>query len=102
MTTADDLAGIDTISRAQERLALFVDPLGSVPNLSGDTMVRFRLHGITGEGSVGIRSPLETQPPRGHGFVPGGRTGGDAREFIINNGTASDLGAYDIELIPLQ
>jgi len=67
--------------------------------LSGDTLVTFRIRDLNG---VGLRSPIQTVPPRGYGFVPGGRTGGNIREWLINNGTAGDLGIHDIQLNPLR
>ena len=51
---------------------------------------------------VGLSSPIETVQARGYGFVSGGRTGGDAREWNINNGTSGDLGAFDIQINPLK
>lgn len=94
-TAADDLAGIASRAQAQSRLGLFRDPAGTVPNLEGDAVITFR---VKDQGKVGLRSPIETVPERGYGFVPGGRTSGGAREFLFNNGTSRDLGAYDITI----
>jgi len=99
ISAAEDLAGIGTVAGAQRRLALFKDAAGTVPSMSGDTLVTFRIRDIN---KVGLRSPIQTVPPRGYGFVPGGRTGGGAREWLINNGTADELGIYDIQLTPLR
>ena len=80
-------------------MSLFRDIEGRLTDTSGDVMVKFKLREVE---KVGIRSPIETIPPRGYGFKPGGRTAGGAREWIINNGTANELGAYEIEIIPLR
>jgi hypothetical protein len=96
---ADDMAGITSVGGGQQRLALFSDYAGNVPKLTGDALVTFKVRNLTG---VGLRSPLETVPPRGFGFTPGGRTGGDAREWLFNNGTSSELGIYDIFVTPLN
>jgi len=96
---AKDLEGIDTVQQAQERLSLFNDVEGTKPNLGGDVVVKFK---IADEYSVGLRTPIETNPARGYGFKQGGQTEGAAREFNINNGTAEELGIYDIELIELE
>jgi len=34
-------------------------------------------------------------------FRYGGKTGHGAREWLFSNGTAMELGAYDIEVVPL-
>jgi len=96
---ADDIAGISTVSEMQTRLSLFTDYEGTVPNISGDAVVQFKLRNIEG---VGIRSPIETTPSRGYGFKHGGTTAGNAREWNINNGTASELGAYDLSIKYLE
>jgi len=102
VTSADDLAGLTTIKGTQQRLSLFSDELGTVPNLGSDYLVTFRVKNLTGTNGVGLRTPIETSPPRGWGFIQGGKTGGGAREFFFNNGTADDLGIYDIILTPLK
>jgi len=96
---AEDLMRVTTVREAQSRLSLFANEAGTLPNLAGDAVVTFRLRDIT---RVGLRSPIETSPPRGYGFVHGGRTGGGAREWLFNNGTASQLGAYDLRISILQ
>ncbi|MGO8989042.1 MAG: RHS repeat-associated core domain-containing protein [bacterium] len=99
ISAVDDLAKATTRAGAQQRLSLFRDVEGTLPNTSGDVMVKFKLRDVE---KVGVRSPIETVPSRGYGFKPGGRTAGGAREWIINNGTAHELGAYEIEIIPLR
>lgn len=96
---ADDLTEVATIEGAQNRLSLFSDRAGKSPNLSGDAVVEFKLKSTE---NIGLRSPIETDPPRGYGYTPGGETAGDAREWLINSGTASEIGAYDIVVRPLK
>ncbi len=99
VTAADDLSGITTKSGAQQKLSLFTDYEGRTPNLSGDALVTFKVRDVN---QVGLRSPIETNPARGYGFVYGGKTAGEAREWLFNNGTASELGIYDIKITPLR
>ena len=96
---ADDLTGITTRRGAQSRLALFTDVAGTKPDLAGDVIVKFRIKDIQ---KVGLRSPTEFGKLRNYGFTPGGRTGGGAREWLINNGTKGELGIYDIILEGLK
>jgi hypothetical protein len=99
ISAAEDLEGINTVAGAQQRLSLFSDAAGTVPNTSSNTLVTFRIGNVN---NIGLSTPIETVRPRGYGFIGGGQTAGGAREWIINNGTASDLGIYDIQLTPLQ
>ena len=99
VTAADDLAGVSTVVGAQKRMSLFSDPQGTVPHLGGNAIVQFRIKDLQ---AIGLRSPIQTVPPRGYGFVPGGRTAGGAREVLFNNGTAAELGAVDIRVVPLN
>ena len=106
ITAADDLSDVRTAEDAQKRLALFLDFEATKPNLLGDTIVRFKLRDPS---RVNLRVPspsvLDTagqSSPRGYGYKAGGRTGGGAREWVIDNGTAAEIGAYEIELLPLQ
>ena len=99
VTSVDDLAGITTKSGIQQKLSLFTDYEGKTPNLSGDAMVTFKVKDLNG---IGLRSPIETNPARGYGFVHGGKTAGGAREWLLNNGTAIELGVYDTKITPLR
>jgi hypothetical protein len=62
-------------------------------------MVTFKVKDLNG---IGLRSPIETNPARGYGFVHGGKTAGGAREWLLNNGTAIELGVYDTKITPLR
>lgn len=45
-------------------------------------------------------SPFTLAAVRRRGaYVQGGRTGGDAREFLVHNGRAEELGVTDIRVI---
>jgi RHS repeat-associated protein len=99
VTAAEDVAGVTTPTGAAERLALYRDPAGSQLNTRGDVVVEFTLQD---PGRAGIASPIETSPPRDYGFVHGGRTGGGAREWVVANGTADELGATDVVLRQLS
>jgi len=96
---ADDLAKVASVANAQKRLSLFTNYAGTTPNLAGDVVVTFKVRDLY---SIGLRSPIETAPARGYGFTQGGATGGGAREWLFNNGTASELGIYDIYLRSLK
>ena len=98
VTAAEDVAGLTTRKALQERLSLFSDRGATVPNTSGNAVVRFT---IPNPGKARLRSPVQTRPARGFGFVHGGRTRGGAREFLVNNGTAGELGLEDLEILPL-
>jgi len=95
----DDLADISTRLGAQQKLTLFDDFDATIPNLDGDTVVTFQINDLF---RVGIRSPTEFDAPRGYGFQYGGKTKEEAREWLIDNGNASDLGIYNIQLLPLK
>ena len=99
VTSGDKLKNVNTPEGAQEKLSLFSDAEGTIPNTSGDVIVEFRLNDPT---SAGIRTPIETTPPREYGFEQGGTTQGEIPEWNINNGTADDLGATDISIRPLD
>ncbi|MFA7370080.1 MAG: polymorphic toxin type 10 domain-containing protein, partial [Kiritimatiellales bacterium] len=99
VTAADDLVGIKNVRNAQQRLGLFRNSAGTLPNLRGDAVVEFKLKSLN---KAGWRSPIETRSPRGYGFMYGGKTSGDAREWLINSGTASEIEAYDIILRRLE
>lgn len=107
VTAAADLAEVRTVRDAQQRLALYKDFEATQPNLLGDVVVKFRLRDAR---AAGLRRPsrqledTETgkKIPRGYGFKYGGRTGGGAREWVIKNGTAAEIGAFGIELSSLQ
>ena len=99
VTAMDDLSAITTRKGAQKRLSLFSDYAGTDPSLAGDMVVQFKVQDLN---AIGLRSPIETNPVRGYGFTHGGRTGGGAREWLFNNGTADELGIYDINLMPLR
>jgi hypothetical protein len=99
VTSADDLTGIITKSGAQQKLFLFIDYESRTPNLSGDALVTFKVKDLNG---IGLRSPIETNPARGYGFIHGGKTAGGAREWLLNNGTVSELGVCDIKITSLR
>jgi hypothetical protein len=107
VTAAKDLDGVLTPAEAQRRLALFSDYAGTQPNVTGDAIVKFRLRDPR---LVRLHAPSKniTDPqtgrriPRGYGFKYGGRTGGGAREWVMRNGTATELGAFDITVTSLR
>jgi hypothetical protein len=81
ITAAEDLAGVTTSSGVQKRLSLFNDAAGTVPKEGPFVKIDFTLP--DGPGASGLSSPIQTVPPRGYGFVPGGKTGGGAREWLM-------------------
>ncbi|RUO76544.1 hypothetical protein CWI84_11685 [Idiomarina tyrosinivorans] len=99
VTSSDALKSTNTSREAQEKLSLYTDYEGTVPNTAGDVVVEFTLKDPT---KAEIRTPIETDPPRGFGFVQGGSTKGGAPEWNINNGTADEVGATDIIVRPLD
>jgi RHS repeat-associated protein len=89
----EDMMGVKTIKEAQTKFALFRDKAGTTPSLDGDALITFRLRDTSK-----VTCPIEKLGGRGYGFTPGGHTGGGVREWVIQNGTAADLGAYDIHI----
>jgi hypothetical protein len=98
ITAADDILGINTQSGMQLRLSLYSDYNATISSYT-DSVVTFKIKNLN---NVGLRSPIETVPPRGYGYVYGGRTRGLAREWIINNGTAEELGIFNIRIRKLK
>ena len=77
ITAADDMSGITTRQGAAERLAL-VNKSGQLRTES-DAILSFKLNDYSG-----MASPFNRNNP---GFIPGGLTGGGAREWVIPGGT---------------
>jgi RHS repeat-associated protein len=107
ITAKSDLKDVTTRSQAQERLSLYNDFDARTPNKSGDTVVEFKLDNVN---SNSVNTPIETGnvspvgpvQPRGYGFEQGGRTAGGAREWVINNGTKTEIRASEIKLRELD
>jgi hypothetical protein len=100
----EDLFSVSTRSQAQQRLSLFRDFEGSVPNTAGDAIVQFKLNDLSGLATPierGVVSPYGPVQPRGYGFKQGGTTAGNAREWVIQNGTAEEIGAHSFRVIYL-
>jgi len=69
VTAAEDIAGLDAAGIA-ERL--------TIPGADVFTVVEFSVDDI-----IGLASPIRRTNP---GWIPGGRTAGGAREFVVANG----------------
>jgi hypothetical protein len=101
ITAADDLAGLSKGDDIARKLALYEDQAGTVYRKLGadDVIVEFKFkNGI----ATSLRSPVETPNNlRSYGFVPGGRTGGGAREWLID-GDAPIKGYIDLDSIKVR
>ncbi len=84
ITASDDLAGINTVEGVANRLTL-IDDAGNL-RLHGDAVVQFSIDDMTG-----IASPYNRTNA---GFINGGRTGGGAREWLVQ----SDIPIYDVNV----
>ena len=77
----DDIKGLHP-SELSQRLGLFADKAGTIPvDTSKFTVLKFK---FTGDTSL-LASPVEFGIQRGHGFLPGGKTSGEAREWIMDS-----------------
>jgi hypothetical protein len=94
ITAADDLKGISTSSGVQQRLSLFDDYAGTTPRQGQMVRIDFKLDNPS---TSGISSPIQTVPERGYGFIGGGQTGGESREWLIDS--SSNINVVGIEFI---
>ena len=88
-TGAPDVAGVASSEEMAKRLTL-IDETGALRSgpfavIAFDTPV------------TGIASPVRRTNP---GFINGGRTAGDAREFVIPNYRISDLKNVTVHILP--
>ncbi|MCX6127495.1 MAG: polymorphic toxin type 10 domain-containing protein [Proteobacteria bacterium] len=101
ITAADDLAGLSKGEDIARKLALYEDQAGTVYRKLGadDVIVEFKFKdGV----ATSLRSPVETANNlRNYGFVPGGKTGGGAREWLID-GDAAKKGYVDLDSIKVR
>ena len=82
VTAHEDLVGYPGGPEAAKRLGLFQDPEGTLPrDISGFKLLRFRFRSPD---LMSLRCPIEIVGGRGFGFLPGGRTVGGAREWLID------------------
>jgi hypothetical protein len=81
VTAADDMKGIVTVEGAARRLAS-VNDTGQI-RLNNDALITFKL-----KTKNGIASPFKRNNP---GFVPGGLTGGGAREWVIDSNSEIEI-----------
>ncbi|MEO0336665.1 MAG: hypothetical protein AAF202_09730, partial [Pseudomonadota bacterium] len=102
ITAADDLAGITRGEDLAKRLSLYTNRQGTTlrPLVPGqDVIVEFNFKGSI---ETGLRSPIELPNNlREYGFSPGGRTGGGAREWLID-GDAPRKGYIDLDSITVR
>ncbi len=98
VTTRSQLDGIVTRKGAAERLTLKKNRAGTVLRTKDDTLVTFDVLDVDG---IGLRSSIEVPGGRGYGFITGPGTRGGAIEWMMNNGTRTDLKACNISLTHL-
>lgn len=103
ITAADDLSSLSKGDDIARKLSLFEDQAGTIQRKLGanDVIVEFKFKdGV----ATSLRSPIETPNNlRNYGFVGGGKTGGGAREWLIDSDAAKkgyiDLGSIKIREI---
>ncbi len=83
ITAAEDIEGINSKSKLAERLGLYKDSSGvKLKDLNDFVIFEFDIKDLK---NVNLRPPLEyLGKPRGYGFIPGGKTSGGAREWIVD------------------
>jgi hypothetical protein len=86
VTAWEDVAGMSRTELAK-RLGLYSDKAGTVLKDTSDySVLKFRFK----DGLDILSCPLETVAGRCYGFIPGGRTSGGAREWLMNNQAIQD------------
>ncbi|MFW7380145.1 MAG: polymorphic toxin type 10 domain-containing protein [Oligoflexus sp.] len=98
ITAASDLKGIKRSDLA-ERLGLYTDKAGTkLKNTNDYVVVEFKLKDPSGPGISTPVDPTGTQ--RQFGWIPGGRTKGGAREWLIN-ADAPNNGIIDLATVKI-
>ena len=107
ITAADDVSGLKNGRDVAEKLGLFEDESGTIlrkigkkvdPDMS-EVLVTFK---FKDEIYSSIRSPIETPDNlRKYGFLPGGKTIGGAREWLIDSDAISK-GYVDISSLSIR
>lgn len=82
VTAYDDVRAISDPKDLANKLSLFMDQAGTIPvDTSNYVVLKFKFKGDTAL----LASPVEFGSQRGFGFLPGGKTVGGAREWIIDS-----------------
>ncbi|MFH1259766.1 MAG: hypothetical protein ABII74_08170, partial [Elusimicrobiota bacterium] len=96
VTSVDDLAGIKTQEELANRLTLYDNYEATRLNTDKDTIILLK---IKDPQKVKMSIPQETNPPRGYGYVAGGKTKGGAREWEMFNGKKEELKKLGVEVL---
>uniref|UniRef100_UPI003563E229 pre-toxin TG domain-containing protein n=1 Tax=Halobacteriovorax sp. TaxID=2020862 RepID=UPI003563E229 len=83
VTALDDIKDISNPTAYAKRLSLYTDKAGTqLVDTTEYTVLKFK---FKPDIQQSIRTPIELLEKRNFGFIPGGRTIGNAREWLISN-----------------
>ncbi len=101
VTAAEDLRGLDSGNAIAKRLTLYEPGTTKLKSLDGYVIAEFK---FTPANDPLLSSPIGKAGSWGTGWVPGGRTLGQAREWIVNSKAVEegliDVGSIKIREIP--
>lgn len=99
ITSVDDLKGLEDSESIAKKLHLITETGSTELRDLGSNyvVIEFKFK----DSFQGLRSPIEIDGGRGFGFLPGGRTAGGAREWLIDNDAAMK-GIIDLDSITMR